>query len=198
MMKLYFFPGTRSVRPRWLLEEAGVPYDLTIVNLAKGEHKASDYLKIHPLGSVPALVDGDTTVFDSTAICLYLAEQISDGALAPAPRDRAAYYQWVLFAMTSLEPKIAPVYMRGFRVPIEERAAIATDADRQALSPLLAPLQAHLEGQPFLLQDFSAADVIVGGVLHWGEQVGLFKDHPALTHYVHELRRRPAFLNANS
>ena len=61
-MKLYHSSQSRSVRPRWLLEELGVPYELVKVDLGAGENKRPDYLKIHPHGAVPALVDEDVAL----------------------------------------------------------------------------------------------------------------------------------------
>ena len=74
-MKLYYAPQTRATRPRWLLEELEVPYELIRISLAQGEQKKPEYLKIHPHGLVPALVDGGVTLFESSAICLYLADK---------------------------------------------------------------------------------------------------------------------------
>src|SRR5215204_5503621 len=58
-MKLYYVPITRGFRVRWLLEEAGEPYELARISFRSGDHKRPEYLAIHPLGSVPALIDGD-------------------------------------------------------------------------------------------------------------------------------------------
>ncbi|HVM97982.1 MAG TPA: glutathione S-transferase N-terminal domain-containing protein, partial [Candidatus Acidoferrales bacterium] len=58
-MKLYHSAQSRSVRPRWLLEELGVPFELVRLDLGKQEHKTPAYMKIHPHGAVPALVDDD-------------------------------------------------------------------------------------------------------------------------------------------
>lgn len=62
----------------------------------------------------------------------------------------------------------------------------------------LAPLSDHLQERHFVTTAFSAADVIVGGVLHWAEQVGLLKEHPSLSEYVDRLRARPAFQRADA
>ena len=197
-MKLYYFPNTRGLRPRWLLEEAGAPYELVLLNLPQREHKTPEYLQIHPLGAVPSLVDGDTTLFDSTAICLYLAEHLANGIFAPSTNARAEYYQWILFAMTTLEPKIAPLYMKTFRTPQDQHSQIATGEDLALLSPLLRPLSQHLKTSEFITDTFSAADVIVGGVLHWADIPGALRDDEPLQDYVARLRDRPAFLKANS
>ncbi|MEZ4302554.1 MAG: glutathione S-transferase N-terminal domain-containing protein, partial [Polyangiaceae bacterium] len=105
-MKLYFAPRTRATRPRWLLEQLGEPYELVNVDLEKGEHKQLPYLRIHPLGRVPALVDGDAVIFESIAICMYLADKYPEKKLAPpvGTPERGQYYQWMLFAASELEP----------------------------------------------------------------------------------------------
>jgi glutathione S-transferase len=51
-MKLYFAPRTRAVRPRWLLEELGVPYELVKLDLTRQENNTPEYLAVHPLGEV--------------------------------------------------------------------------------------------------------------------------------------------------
>src|SRR5579859_6645904 len=98
-MKLYFAPGTRATRPRWMLEELGIPYEIVTVDLEAKENREPGYLRIHPLGRVPVLVDDEVTVFESIAICMYLAERHSERGLAPPVSSplRAQYYQWLLF-----------------------------------------------------------------------------------------------------
>ena len=89
-MKLYYAAGTSAFRCRWILEELALDYELVAVDLARGEHKDPDYIaSVHPLGSVPALVDGDQTLIESAAIVLALADRDPEGRLAPAPGDRA-------------------------------------------------------------------------------------------------------------
>src|SRR5690606_38988442 len=74
-IRLHFAPGTRAVRGRWVLEEIGVPYERKVVRLSRGAHKSNDYLKIHPLGKVPALEIDGTTILESLGICFYLADR---------------------------------------------------------------------------------------------------------------------------
>jgi len=83
MLTLYYSPQSRAIRPRWLLEEIGVPYELKRLNLQAGEQKKPGYLKINPNGTVPALVDGDLALFESAAICQYLADKFPEKRLAP-------------------------------------------------------------------------------------------------------------------
>src|SRR5882672_4547196 len=122
-MKLYFAPRTRSTRPRWMLEELGVPYELIAVDLAAKENREPGYLHVHPLGQVPALVDGDVTVFESIAICMYLADRCPGRSLAPAASSplRGQYYQWLLFCASTIEPAIGRWSQHGGDVAEAER-----------------------------------------------------------------------------
>src|SRR5947209_2974309 len=82
-VKLYYVPMTRSNRPRWMLEELGVPYQLARLDPKKGENQTPDYLAINPTGKVPALVDGEVKMFESAAIVAYLGDKFADRKLAP-------------------------------------------------------------------------------------------------------------------
>jgi len=86
MIKLYYAPRTRSTRPRWLLEELGVPYELVRLDLGKGDHKKAEYLAIHPHGVVPALEDDGRVIIESLAICLYVADKFPEKGFAPEIR----------------------------------------------------------------------------------------------------------------
>ncbi|WP_017743852.1 glutathione S-transferase family protein [Scytonema hofmannii] len=105
-MKLYYIPTTRAVRPRWLLEEMGISYDLVQVNM--NMTKQPEYQKLHPHGKVPVLIDGEVTIFESTAICAYLADKYLTFGFAPSPDSpqRAYYYQWLFYASVTLEPPV--------------------------------------------------------------------------------------------
>jgi glutathione S-transferase len=100
MIILYHSPRTRSLRVLWLLEELGVPYELRSMTFTPDVLQSADYLRLSPLGKVPALEDGDVRLFESGAIVEYLVERYDDGRLAPAigTPARAAYLQWIHFA----------------------------------------------------------------------------------------------------
>jgi glutathione S-transferase len=193
-MKLYFAPRTRSTRPRWVLEELGVPYELVRLDLSAKENKTPEYLRIHPLGLVPALVDGDVTIFESTAIAMYLAERDPEHRLAPPPSSalRARYYQWLLFCPSALEPSIGQFSQHGSEWPeaLREKA-------RARFSDAADLLGAELRDRPFLLGDgFSVADVVVGSNLNWARRVGLLPGEGVLPSYVDRLLARPAAVRA--
>ena len=79
MIKLYGVPGSRAMRSLWMLEELGVPYEHIKTNFADGGTRKPDYMKINPNGHIPALQDGDVTLWESLAINLYLARKFDKG-----------------------------------------------------------------------------------------------------------------------
>ena len=200
-MKLYHRSQSRSVRPRWLLEEIGAPYELVTLDHAKGEDKTPAYLKIHPHGAVPALVDGDLALFESAAICSYLADKFPDKRLAPpvGSTARGLYYQWMHYAMATLEPPVLQVFMNTVMLPEAERSAKAADAGRQQFAEVARVLSSALANKPYLLgEQFSAADVMIGSTLGWGQFMGLLSDQPTLSAYVARLTERPAYQRAQA
>lgn len=202
-MKLYYVPMTSAFRPRWLLEEVGLAHELVRLTLSPKDTKTPEYLRLHPLGQVPALVDGDVAMFESAAICMYLAERDPAQTLLPGDdrAQRAGYYQWIFYAMDTLSPVVHPVYLRWFLASADQKATVATAADREAAARVLAPIAAALQDKPFLLgQRLSTADVVLGGVLQWAEAAGLLAQNAAQSSVVHayheRLRARPAYQRA--
>lgn len=198
-MKLYFSPQTRAGRPRWLLEEIGAPYELARIDLQKGEHKKPEYLKIHPHGAVPALIDGDLALFESAAICMYLADKFPEKKLAPelGTPARGLYYQWMVYSMATLEPPVLEIFLNTMMLPEAERSAAAVEKGKKRFTEVAGVLASALAGRSFLLgEQFSAADVMVGSTLAWASMMGLLGDQPALQAYVKRLTERPAFQRA--
>src|SRR6185312_5271865 len=75
MLKFYYSGAPNPTKVALFLEEAGLPYEAIPVDTRKGDQHKPDYLAINPNAKVPAIVDGDVTVFDSSAILIYLAEK---------------------------------------------------------------------------------------------------------------------------
>ena len=90
MLTLVHAPRSRSSRFLWLLEETGEPYDIQYVSIRRSDGSgALDPANPHPHGKVPVLKDGASTVFEQTAIALYLADKFPDARLGPAIGDPA-------------------------------------------------------------------------------------------------------------
>ena len=83
MMQLYWSPRSRSFSALWLMEETGKPYERVLTDISTGAQRKPEYLAINPMGKVPALKDGETTLAEAAAICAYVAERYPEAKLAP-------------------------------------------------------------------------------------------------------------------
>ncbi len=180
MLKLYGGSRSRAVIVAWYLEELAVPYEFVRLDMAQGEHRQADYLSINPMGKVPALVDGETVVWESGAILLYLADKY--GHLPAEVGQRGQIYQWVLFSNATLVQALAP-----------------TDKREAEMGKLLPPLQQILSDQDYITgAELSVADVALGSILGFAVQMfGLdFSPYPAIRAYLDRCGARTAFQKA--
>ena len=194
---LYYTHNTRSLRPRWLLEEMQLPYKLHLIDLFGGEGQSPDYLRINPHGAVPAAEIDGQVMLESGAICQWLTDSFPDKGMAPAhgSSERMQYEQWMYYTLGTLElPKWLTI-LHGAILPEDQRVPdIIGWADKRNL-PLLKTLNTDLGGRDYLLgEQFSSADIMVGSTLLWQpEEVQKF---PALQAYCERLQARPAYQRA--
>jgi glutathione S-transferase len=197
-MKLYYVPKTRASRPRWVLEELGVPYDLVRLDPAKAETRSAEHLGRHPLGHVPVLEDRGQFVFESGAICMHLADLFPEKRLLPPAGsvERGLAYQWVLYAMTEMEPPLVALSAEA-KKPEAERSPAATAGARERFAKAVKVLEEVLRGRSFLLGEaFTVADVMVGATLAWARGLRLLDGAPGVEAYLGRLRDRPAWKRA--
>jgi glutathione S-transferase len=189
--RLYYMARTRSSRVLWLLEEIGAPYELT--EIAGTQRRSEAHLQRHPLGRVPALELGDgTTMFESAAICLQLADlNPNAGLIGPVgSSERGRAYQWVTFAISELE---APLF-RWIR-ELGEGVTESTAHDRFAEAA--AAIQSALASRDWLVDDrFGVADVMCASVLQGANARELLEPWPGLEAYVQRGEARPAYARA--
>lgn len=194
-MKLYFYPMTRATRPRWILEELGVPYEIQQLDLTKGEHKQPSYMKVHPLGSVPAIEDQGFIMFESAAIVLQLADKYPEKGLAPAvgTNERAEYYQWIVCAMTEAEPPLATIFQHTRMLPEAERSPALVEKASKRFKLVADVVSERMQSREYIVGGrFTAADVVMGGVLALAGSLGQLGGHPVLQAYTQRLMERPA------
>jgi glutathione S-transferase len=149
-------------------------------------------------------VDGDVTLLESPAICLYLADRFPEKQLAPPPgsADRGPYYQWLLFAEGSVDAAVMAFYWHA-QLPEEQKALASSQEDlakhRTRLNEVLGVVDTRLEGREYLVAErFTAADVVMASILHLANQLGLLGGHPRLVEYVRRHTQRPAVRRAVS
>ena len=189
----YTHPMSRGRIVRWLLEEIGQPYRTELLEYGT-TMKSPEYLRINPMGKVPALRHGDVVVTETAAICAYLADAFPAAGLAPAPGDRlrGPYYRWLFFVAGPLEAATVNQAL-GFEVPEDKRALVGYGS----LAAVLDVLEAAVADREYLVGDrFSAADVFVGSHLGWGMRFGMVEKRPAFERYFERLIARPAAIRA--
>src|SRR5665647_3496020 len=104
MIKFYYSGAPNPMKVALMLEETGLPYEPVPVDTRKGEQHKPEYLAINPNAKVPAIVDGDATVFDSNAILLYLAEKSGKFLPANTPKLRGELLSWLMFVASGVGP----------------------------------------------------------------------------------------------
>jgi GST-like protein len=102
MLKFYFNGSPNPTKVALFLEEAALPYEAIPVDTRKGDQFKPAFAAVNPNGKVPAIVDGDVTVFDSNAILLYLAEKT--GKFLPKPAARGELLSWLMFVASGVGP----------------------------------------------------------------------------------------------
>ena len=186
---LYTNPMSRGRTVHWLLDELGAPYEIKLLDLAKGEQKSPQYLAINPMGKVPAIVHRGGVVTEAAAICVYLADVFPQAGLAPKLDDpkRGTYLRWFFFCVGCFEPAVMDK-MFG-RPPFERPGAISYGT----YETMLATLETALEPGPWILGErFSAVDVFVGSQLHYALMTKGIEPTPVFQAYVDRIAARPA------
>jgi glutathione S-transferase len=189
MITLYHSPQTRSASIVWLLEELEVPYEIKVVDFRRPDGTGSrDAANPHPHGKVPALVDGGETIFEGSAIALFLTDKYRTNKLGPAVGEpkRGEYLSWLAYRPGVMEPailsrrfEIKHVYGAMGWAPAEEVEEV---------------LNKHLGQRQYFLGDkFSALDILLGGGLHFLMLAKMIKETPVLKAYSARITDRPAY-----
>lgn len=203
MLKLYHCKNARSLRPLWMLEELGLPYELEVLPFPPRVFK-KEYLAINPLGTVPCFFDGDVRMTESSAICQYLVEKFGKAqgkanlAIAPSEHDYGAYLNWLYFSDATLTfPQT--IVLRYTQLEPEQRRLPQAAADYRAwFYGRLRAVTAAVTDRQYLCADrFTAADIAVGYGLFLSTQVGIDADFPPpVREYLDRLMARDAFKRA--
>jgi glutathione S-transferase len=197
MIELYGIPASRALRSIWAIEEVGVEYELVPTNFGE-DSKKPEYLAINPNGRIPALVDGDVTLFESMAINLYLARKYDGGLQPKTLEDEARAVQWSFWGMTELEPPLMQMVLNKVMLPESQRDAAAVEAAENTIQKPLGVLDAALAERPYLLGDaFTIADLNAASVLSLAQFVRFdFSSIANVQRWYDACTARPAFARA--
>ena len=194
-MKIHHAPNSRSVRALWLFNELGLPYELEIYPLGDKSMRTPEYLRVHPLGRVPALEDGDLTIFESGAIVQYVLDKYGEGAMVPTAgsTDYPTYLQWLHYAEGMIMPQINIIVVETIFLPEERRNQTNVDRATKLLTRMLTAVDLHLQDREFLAGEFSGADIMTGHACIVSGRLGAdISDKPNVAAYIDRLEARPA------
>lgn len=198
-LKLWHCKDTRSLRPLWALEEMGIDYELEVMPFPPRVFQ-KEYLEVNPLGTIPYMQDGETTMTESTGICHYLVEkyQQKEFGLQPDHAEYGDYLNWLYHSDATLTfPQT--LYLRyNIMEPEERKQPQVADDYRKWYLARLRKLNEHIFNREFLCDGrFTIADIAIGYALYLGEWIGIGGDYePQTQAYLERLKARPGFIRA--
>lgn len=189
----YTNPKSRGQIARWALEEVGAPYAEHIVAYGPAMY-AEAFLKINPMGKVPAIVHRGRVVTETPAICAYLARAFPDAGLSPTLDEEADFNRWLFFGAGPFEQAVTAKYLGWTLTPEQEGMAGFGNMNR-----VLQVLEAKFTQTPFVCGDrFTMADVYMGAQIAWGLMFQSIPSSPAFVAYAARVTERAAYVRAKA
>ncbi|MBX2856499.1 MAG: glutathione S-transferase family protein [Rhodobacteraceae bacterium] len=190
MYKLLGNPKTRAGRVLWMLEELGAEYEVNPCN----PHDPA-VAAINPTGKIPALIDGDTVIFDSIAMLLHLGDKHQKLTYPVGSAERAKMMSVIFFATDAIEQPLWTVAKHSFVYPEDVRALEAVrPAARHEFGKAMEALDKMLGDQEFIMGDeFTTADIVLGHLGGWAKGSGFGADDGRIGAYMSRVRSRPAW-----
>jgi GSH-dependent disulfide-bond oxidoreductase len=187
---LFTAPTPDGYKVSIALEEMGLGYTVQPLDLAKGEQKQADFLKINPNGKVPCLIDDGFAVMESGAILVWLAEK--SGQLLPADcHARSEALQWLMLQVGGLGPMMGQANLFGHYWPEKLPAVQARYLGE--VRRLFGILDARLADRDFLAGEYSIADIAHFCWVRTAGWTGVdLAPFPSLTAWIDRIAARPA------
>ncbi|MGL5114164.1 MAG: glutathione S-transferase N-terminal domain-containing protein [Beijerinckiaceae bacterium] len=193
---LYYWPTPNGWKISIMLEEAGLPYNVHLVNIGKGDQFKPEFLAISPNNRMPAIVDPNgpdgkpISIFESGAIMQYLGRKT--GMFYPADeRERVEVDQWLFWQMGGFGPMLGQTH--HFRLYAPEKIPYAIDRYTNESNRLYGVLNRRLADRPYIAGDYSIADMAcVGWAKLWERQGQDIKQFPHVERWLEAVMARPA------
>jgi glutathione S-transferase len=200
MYRLYYAPGAASFVVHWVLLEIGAPHELIAVDLAGGQQKTAEYLRLNPVGVVPTLIVEGAPLFESSALAMLLAARHPGSGLLPVAGTRAAdlNYQWLFHLANSVQPAF-----RHWFHPEDAASADCGDSVKESarghIEAAWGRLDALLGTQEFLTGSQPAiADFMAVMLARWSRNMPRpATTWPKLAAYIGRMKARPTFAELN-
>lgn len=188
---LYESGTSRSARCHWTLLEAGIPFQAVArPNLARSDEVRA----LQPLGKLPVAVIEGKALFESAAICTYLADHAPESDLIAAPGTwaRGQHDQWTSFVLTEMEAWLWNTAVNKFVLPPEQRIEAGFAQNAMLFGRAASALNDVLLRQNYLVEErFTVTDIIAGWTVNWGRRQGLIDGLSGLQAYLERLFERP-------
>lgn len=170
-------------------------YNTKSINFKENEHKSTEFLKVNPNGKIPALIDGEYTIWESMGINFYIADKYKPQLLGNDPMQRGLVHQWSFWAIADLQAPIIEVFIQLVFVPEEKRDASVIEKAMSKLPALLATLEQELQGRNYLLgDDFSLADLNVASVVSICDKINFsLEQYKNVSQWRNRISERSAF-----
>jgi glutathione S-transferase len=197
MYKLYFAPGSAAMAPHAMLEDIGAPFELIKVDIKTGEQHSADYLKLNPHARVPTLIyDGDRLLYESTAICLLLADRHPGIPFVPKvdSKDRGPFLQWMAYLTNTLQESCMHWWHpEKFVDGADQQAAVKRKAD-QRTAEMFRFLDGQLAG-PFLCgSTFYICDYYAVMLARWTRTMATpAHTNPNVNKLIRAVMQRPGY-----
>ncbi len=197
MIDVYSWPTPNGHKVHIMLEECGLPYQVTAVNIGGGGQFKPEFLAISPNNKIPALTDPEgpdgkpISIFESGAILVYLAAKT--GKFMPkGDRDKYEVLQWLMFQMGGVGPMLGQAH--HFRLYAPEKIPYAIDRYSNEAKRLYGVIDRRLSKSRFLAgKDYSIADIATfPWVRSWENQGIVLSDYPHLEKWFNKIAERPA------
>jgi len=184
--------------PHFILEELKVDFELVAVDRKRNAQKSPEYLALNPAGRIPTLIDDGFAVFESPAICVYLAESHPLSHLIPTigSRDRALFMQWMMYLTNTVQAELMLyLYPQKHTTDVKTIENIV-EAQEGRITEMFALLDRELANRDFLIgQSISACDHFLFMLAVWADKLKvppLSFSH--LSRYLGKLARRDAII----
>ena len=206
MIRFYFHPTPNPAKVALFLEETGLPYEVVPIDTGKGQQHTPEFRAINPNGKLPAIVDTDgpgsteTTVFDSSAILLYLGEKT--GRFMGSPSERGELLSWLFFLATGLGPYSGQAV--HFQRSAPEKLPYAINRYRREAERHYTVLDKRLERRDFIVgNEYSIVDMSAWG---WADRARFvlpgsddpLAPFPNVRRWFHTIDARPAVARARA
>jgi len=197
MIEVFSWPTPNGHKVHIMLEECGLPYKATPVNIGTGEQFKPDFLAISPNNKIPALTDPEgpdgqpISLFESGAILVYLASKTGQ-FLPRGDREKYEVLQWLMFQMGGVGPMLGQNH--HFRLYAPEKLPYAIDRYTNEAHRLYGVIDRRLASSAWLGgPEYSIADIATWPWLrNWKNQGVELSDYPHLKAWYEAIEARPA------